>query len=80
MVPQNPFQAMRLDRVDKTSLWKEASDKELKQINDYETFREPGPHDNMDEYKIIPYHMVYDALFNGCRKARQVAGGNTLLP
>ena len=76
MVPQNPWQAVKLDRVSGNNLWKESTDKELKQINDHETFREPGPDDNMGDYKIIPYHMVYDVKFDGRRKARLVAGGN----
>lgn len=50
---------------------------ELKQINEYETFRkleanEPTP----EGYKKIPYHIVFAVKFDLRRKSRLVAGGN----
>ena len=62
-------------------LWTEAIDTELKQINDYETFRvlednEPIP----PGYKMIPYHCVYHVKFDGRIKCRLVAGGHRTEP
>jgi len=55
-------------------LWnKEAIDKELKQINDYETFLKEIV--NLpNEYQCIPYHIVFDVKFDLCRKAHLVVG------
>jgi hypothetical protein len=62
-------------------MWKEATETELKQINEYETFRLPNEDDVLEEYQLIPYHLVYDVKFDGRRKARLVAGGNwTITP
>ena len=67
---------MQLDRLNGNNLWKEATETELKQINEYETFRLPTEDDVLDEYHMIPYHMIYDVNFDGQRKARLVAAGN----
>ena len=80
-VPMGVKQALMLDSINGNSLWRDAIDKELKQINDYRTFRrldigEPIP----DDYKRIPYHIVFDVKFDLRRKARLVAGGNWTEP
>ena len=75
-VPQGIRRALALDQENGNSLWKEAIDKELKQINDYETFRQRKPGESLDGYTRIPYHMVFDVKFDLRRKARLVAGGN----
>ena len=38
-VPMNPRQALRFDREENNKLWQGAIDKELAEINQYETFR-----------------------------------------
>lgn len=76
-VPQSVKQAYMLDKLNQNRKWEEATMKELKQIKDYETFRVLEDDEPMPEgYKLIPYHIVYDAKFDLRCKARLVAGGN----
>ena len=80
-VPNNTQEALRLDSAAAEKLWYNAIETELKQINDYETFRvleddEPMPLG----YKRIPYHCVFDVKFDGRRKCRLVAGGHRTDP
>lgn len=76
-VPNSPRHAMELDKRNRDNLWKESMDKELKQINDYETFIVLEDHEPLPEgYRKIPYHMVFDVKFDLRRKSRLVAGGN----
>ena len=76
-VPRNAKHALELDQLNGNDLWKEAMDKELRQINDYKTFRAIDPGETLPiGYKKIPYHMVFDVKFDLRRKARLVAGGN----
>jgi hypothetical protein len=65
-----------LDDQNGDSLWKEAIEKELKQIQDYRTFRELRKGETLQDYKRIPYHIILDVKFDLRRKARLVAGGN----
>jgi hypothetical protein len=52
-------------------------EKELMQINDYETFKVLEKGDKMPEgYQLIPYHVIFDCKFDFCQKAHLVAGGN----
>ncbi len=54
---------------------------EIKQLNDFETFRVlPKGEAPPKGYKRVPYHIVYDVKFDGRRKARLVAGGNWTEP
>ena len=80
-VPRNTKEAYLLDRKNGDTLWQEAIAKELKQIDDYETFRTidddvPDP----PGYQLIPYHVIFDVKFDLRRKARLVAGGNHTAP
>ena len=53
----------------------------MKQLNEYETFRELKPGETLSpEYQKIPYHIVFDVKFDLRRKARLVAGGNWTSP
>ena len=75
-VPISLRHALYLDRLNGDNLWRIAIDKEINEINSFGTFRETTPEDNLDEYKKIPYHIVFDVKFDGRRKARLVADGN----
>ena len=80
-VPSNTQEAIRIDSQTDEKLWTSAIEMELKQINDYETFRvmehgEPMP----PGYKRIPYHCIFDVKFDGRRKCRLVAGGHRTDP
>ena len=75
-VPVSVRHALYLDRFNGDNLWRLAIEKEIKEINSFGTFRTVTPEDNLDEYKKIPYHIVFDVKFDGRRKARLVADGN----
>eukprot|EP00978_Attheya_sp_CCMP212_P012060 scaffold29942_cov44-Attheya_sp.AAC.1 len=76
-VPMSQKQAIVLDSANGDKLWITAVEKELKQINDYETFQVLEKGDITPEgYQLIPYHIVFDCKFDFRRKARLVAGGN----
>ena len=76
-VPHNSREAYKLDDINKDKLWEEAMEKEVVSINDHETFIILEDDEIMPEgYKQIPYHLVFDAKFDGRRKARLVAGGH----
>ena len=52
-------------------MWKLAIAQEIKQLNDFETFRVlPKGEASPKGYKRVPYHIVYDVKFDGRRKAR----------
>ena len=80
-VPNNTQEALRLDSAAAETLWFNAIETELKQINDYETFRVLEDNEPMPlGYKRIPYHCVFDVKFDGRRKCRLVAGGHRTDP
>jgi hypothetical protein len=79
-VPYSIHHALQLDQRNGQSLWREAIDKELAQLNEYRTFRRRHAGENLHEYTRIPYHCVFDVKFDGRRKCRLVAGGNHTTP
>ena len=80
-VPNNAQEALRLDSAEAMKLWTEAIDTELKQINEYQTFRVLEPGELLPPgYKRITYHLVFDVKFDGRRKCRLVAGGHRTDP
>ena len=80
-VPRSVPEAQRLDAANGDTLWQDAINKELRQIDDYDTFRlaadSPQPPGG---YSHIPYHIVFDVKVDLRRKARLVAGGNCTSP
>ena len=75
-VPRSVRHAYYLDKINGDNLWKEAIGKELGEINSFGVFWPIEPTDNLDDYKKIPYHIVFDVKFDGRRKARLVCDGN----
>ena len=76
-VPRNAKHAMELDKANGNTGWRDATQLELKQINDYGVFRVVPDGQPMPKgYKRIPYHLVYDVKFDGRLKGRLVAGGH----
>jgi hypothetical protein len=68
-----------LDRQNGSNNWKEAIDKELKQLSDYQTFTIPeDPEFDLSEYKQIAYHIVFDVKVDQRSKARLVANPTRL--
>jgi hypothetical protein len=75
MVPQNTRHAINIDRTDGNTAWQDAIDTELKQINEYKTFRQPNPGEALTNFQRIPHHLVFDVMFDLQKKARLVTGG-----
>jgi len=76
-VPMGVKQAFELDRKNGNDLWKEAIQKELAQLEEFQVFRALGEGEKLPEgYKQVPYHIVFDVKFDLRRKARLVANGN----
>jgi Reverse transcriptase (RNA-dependent DNA polymerase) len=79
-VPRDVRHALELDRQNGNNLWAEAIGIEVKQINDYKTFRRLIRGENLSGHTRIPYHIVFAVKFDGRRKARLVAGGHKTIP
>ena len=80
-VPQTVDEALAIDKAAGNTLWKDAIEKELGQILEYDTFNilphgERAPAD----HKRVPLHLVFDVKHDGRRKARLVAGGHVTDP
>ena len=75
-VPMSVRHALKLDQLNANHEWRDAIARELKQINDYETFRQVTSEDDLSTYTQVPYHMVFDVKFDLRRKARLVANGS----
>ena len=68
-----------LTRKNKNTMWKDASDLEIKQIFEYKTFVDKGHHTKSNApvgYKKIRVHFVFDVKHDGRHKARLVADGH----
>ena len=63
-VPRSITHAFKLDQENGDNLWQEAMNKELKQINEFKTFRTLGKGEDLKEFTRIPYHMVFDVKFD----------------
>lgn len=79
-IPRSVAHALWLDKRNGNNLWKEAIEKELKQIFDYKTFRRATGKDDLAQYKLIKYHIIFDVKFDLRHKARLVANGNMTDP
>lgn len=68
---------MELDVCNGNRLWQEATDLELAQLNEYNTFRDLGHQASAPQgFKKIRAHLVYDVKHDGRHKARMVADGH----
>jgi len=80
-VPRTVKEAMEIDRAEGNTLWKEAIDKEIGQLLDFDTFEAlPKGETAPAGWTRVPLHMCFDAKFDARRKARLVAGGNWTEP
>ena len=76
-VPRNHAEAVRIDKIHGNTKWIDAEKLEIKQLMDYESFKELGKNAAVPEgYMKIPVHFVYDVKHDGRHKARLVAGGH----
>lgn len=77
LVPQNYQQVVEINARNGDTKWMDATDLEIKRIDEYETFRDkgkdyrPGP-----EYKKIQCHFVCACKHDGRCKARLEVGGH----
>ena len=74
-IPKNYEDAVHLPHVNNNTLWKEAMDKELFQIDDYSIFSDNGK-DVPAGYHKICVHFIFDVKHNGRRKPHLVADGH----
>jgi hypothetical protein len=77
-IPRNYDEAMQFDLKNGNTLWREATDLEMSQLAEYDTFRDLGHKDTAPPptgYKKIHTHLVYDCKHDGRHKARMVADG-----
>ena len=73
-LPRNYPEALQLDKENGNTLWEDAVKLELKQIQDYGTFRDMGVGVKMDpSYSKIKVRLVFDVKASGKRKGRLVA-------
>jgi len=79
-VPHSIQHALWLDSKNGNHLWEEATNMELQQINEYETFRPANNGKISNQHTRIPYHFVFDVKFDMQWKVRLVAGGNHTEP
>ena len=76
-VPRDHDHAMELDKTNRNTKWKDATDLEMSQLDEYETFRDKGYGDRKPlGYKKIRVHLVYTIKHDGRHKVRCVAGGH----
>jgi hypothetical protein len=76
-VPRDYEQAVSIDEDNKNTKWQDSTEKEFREIDEYETFNDkgkgyqPGP-----EYKRYVYISHLRCQHDGRHKARLVAGGH----
>jgi hypothetical protein len=78
-IPCNYNEAMQFDLKNGNTLWREASDLEMSQLAEYDTFRDLGHKDTASPptgYKKIRTHLIYDCKHDGRHKAWMVANGH----
>jgi hypothetical protein len=80
-VPQSSRHAFEMDKNEATTVWKEAMEAEISQLHAHETFIALNEDEKVpSEYKMIPYHCIYDVKFDGRKKCRLVARGHMTDP
>ena len=75
-VPRDYKEAQMLDQRNGNNKWKEATDLEIAQLLDYNTFVDIGFKDTPAGYQKIRCHFIYDIKHDGRHKACFVAGGH----
>ena len=76
LVPCNYDQAMELDKRNGNTLWKEAADKEMFEIDLHGTFNDKGKGcDPGPSFKKMRVHMIFSCKHDGHHKGRLIAGG-----
>jgi len=74
-VPRNYEHAKEIDRQNGNTRWQDAVDLEMRQLDEYETFKDNGK-TWPDGYQRLRIHLVFDVKHDGRHKARMVAEGH----
>ena len=74
-VPRSVEEALKFDRQSNTTYWKDAIDKEMRNIEIAFKVLDEGEH-VPPGYQLIRCHFIFDVKIDGTRKARYVAGGH----
>jgi hypothetical protein len=80
-IPCNYDDAMQFDLKNGNTLWREATDLEILQLAEYDTFRDLGNKETASPpkgYKKIHTHLMYDCKHDGRHKAWMVADGHLM--
>ena len=80
LVPRNVNHALQIDAMNGNTDWQDAINTELKQIQQYRTFRFLKRGEWLRDFQRIPYHIIFDVKFDLRKKARLVAGGHLTSP
>jgi hypothetical protein len=78
-IPCNYDEAVQFDLKNGNTLWQEATDLEMSQLAEYDTFRDLGHKDTASPptgYKKIHTYLIYDCKHDGRHKAWMVANGH----
>jgi hypothetical protein len=78
-IPRNYNEAMQFDLKNGNTLWQKATDLEMSQLAEYNTFRDLGHRDTTSPptgYKKLHTHLIYDCKYGGRHKAWIVADGH----
>ena len=80
-IPRDYKEAQEFDRLNKNTMWMDATKLEMDQLYEYQTFipQEKGTR-KPPGYTMIRCHLVYDAKQDGRFKARMCAGGHLTGP
>jgi hypothetical protein len=79
-IPHNYDEAMQFDLKNGSTLWREATNLEMSQLTEYDTFRDLGHKDTAPPtgYKKIHTYLVYDCKHDSRHKAQMVANGHLM--
>jgi hypothetical protein len=78
-IPRDYKEALYLDKKNGNTKWQDATELEMSQLAEYDTFKDMGHKDTSkapEGYKKIRTHLVYDCKHDGRHKARMVADGH----
>jgi hypothetical protein len=80
LIPRSVKHAFELDQENGNTLWKDAMNKEIANIQAYNTFKDMGTTTYIQGYKKIIVHFVFAVKHDLRHKARLVAGGHLTEP
>ena len=83
LIPRDYQEAIKLDEKFGVNQWKEATNMEMDQLEEYDVFIDKGHKDNINKilkelegYMKIRTHLAFDVKHDGRHKTRMVADGH----